>query len=941
MNPRISTHPDDEAGARLSEAVSRFEEAWRRGAPPSIDDFLPDPSTDSGPLLVELVHTDLEYRLKAGQAVRVEEYLKRYPVLVGSSLDLIAAEYDLRQRLDPDVGLDEYHGRFPDIFDALLARIGLPVIAGYTLLGMIGRGGMGVVYRATDDTLRRTVALKVIHPGRHADVEVLARFRAEAEAAARLQHPNIIQVFQVGEAGGLPYMALEYADGGGLDRLLGGRPVAPRSAAALVETLARAVQEAHDRGVIHRDLKPANVLWVGAGKGLPASTIEGPGLPKIADFGLAKLLNGESATTQAGQLLGTPSYMAPEQAEGRHDRVGPAADIHALGAILHEMLTGRPPFLGATPAETIEQVKSREPVLPSKLRPDLPRDLSTICLKCLAKDPTSRYDSALALADDLRRFLDGRPILARPPTSADRIAKLVRRNRVLVAGVAGVAVVATLGILLTERQRGRAVEAEARVEKQRPLNFERDAAEHRQRGDWPAVLRSIDAALAAGHPDPSRMHLDRAKALFALNRADDALGEIQAIERRDDLGPLAAEIQLIRGDLLLGVDNEEAVRLIRASLSGLTSTADQRFALGLLAETSPDALDHFQQALQAEPYHLRANEMAGLMLFFLGRKAEARRRLDIAEVFFPDDPNLHVLEALLLAADGDRAGAVALLDESRDQLGAKAITDVRPILDVLAELANIEDYVSVDGQVDLLHWGKIAGLILKIARAKGGDSDSRPGLRMGLPPVLARSYGKMAGGLGFAFTSAQVRSRKLDEAVEAHPEGMLHLIHAEALWDAGRLAESEAAFLQAADGPAIASISRLARFLAAVVAFEAADVHGKAPDLEAKARAVAHFRRLAASGGPPPKFLHLAANLCWQCGEFDLARGFVADWELQDPRNPDIHLMRSQIEYFDGNDTKAIKEAELVLARRPADGEAIQIRALATRRLQTAPRSSP
>ena len=269
-----------------------------------------------------------------------------------------------------------------------------PLIPGYEILGELGRGGMGVVYKARHVRLKRLVAIKMILGGAQASAEQLARFQSEAEAVARLQHPNIVQVYEIGEHEGLSYFSLEFVDGGNLTTHFHGTPQAPREAARMVETLARAIHAAHRRGIVHRDLKPANVL------------LNSEGVPKITDFGLAKQLDGEGGQTQSGTILGTPNYMAPEQAQGKSKVIGPAADIYALGAILYDLLTGRPPFQAASVWETITQVVSAEPTPPSRLQTQVPAALETICLRCLQKDPQKRYDTAEALADDLRRFQD-------------------------------------------------------------------------------------------------------------------------------------------------------------------------------------------------------------------------------------------------------------------------------------------------------------------------------------------------------------------------------------------------------------------------------------------------------------------------------------------------------------------------------------------------------
>jgi serine/threonine protein kinase len=320
-----------------------------------------------------------------------------------------------------------------------LAFADLPQVPGYEVEAVLGQGGMGVVYKARHLALKRTVALKMLAVG-HPHPAERARFRAEAEAVARLAHPNIVQIHEIGEADGRPFFALEYVAGGSLAERLAGQPLSPRDAARLVAALAEAMHLAHSRNLVHRDLKPGNVLLAPdpvSGGCEPAVEGEGTGgsrpplthfIPKITDFGLVRQMDADSGQTFDGVVMGTPCYMAPEQAEGHAHAAGPAADVYALGAILYECLTGRPPFEGATPLETLEQVRSREPAAPSSLNRQAPRDLQTICLKCLRKQPERRYASAQELADDLGRFVRGEPVTARPTGRLERVAKWMRRN---------------------------------------------------------------------------------------------------------------------------------------------------------------------------------------------------------------------------------------------------------------------------------------------------------------------------------------------------------------------------------------------------------------------------------------------------------------------------------------------------------------------------------
>jgi WD40 repeat protein/predicted Ser/Thr protein kinase len=473
-----------------------------------------------------LLRADQARRWQGGQRLPAEAYLAQLPPLRAdgeTALDLIYSEVLLRERLGESPGVDEYVRRFPQFADQLRTQfelhrglaasgdgpaytdpyatrppaeatasspdglgsgtlplgprpdIGEVAVPGYEVLGVLGRGGMGIVYKARQDGLNRLVALKMIQPA-GTGPDDLARFRREAEAAAQLQHPNIVQVHAVGQCQGRPYFSLEYVEGGSLAQKAAGGPLPPEQAARLVETVARAAHAAHQRGIVHRDLKPANIL------------LTADGVPKIADFGLAKRLDVPADQTQPGLILGTPSYMAPEQAQGHSHDLGPAADVYALGTILYELLTGRPPFQAATVLVLLEQVRAQEPVPPTRLQPRLPRDLETVCLKCLEKETHRRYASALDLADDLRRFLTGEPIRARPAGAWERAVKWARRRPAVAALAAAVVLVAALGFALVTWQWRRAESASRTA-------ADRADAEARARRDAVAALGQAEANL--------------------------------------------------------------------------------------------------------------------------------------------------------------------------------------------------------------------------------------------------------------------------------------------------------------------------------------------------------------------------------------------------------------------------------------------------------------
>lgn len=377
----------------------------------------------------------------------------------------------------------------------------LPNIPGCEVLELIGRGGMGVVYRARQLTLGRQIALKMVQT--KGDSRYAARLRAEASALARLHHPNIVQIHELGEHEGQPYLLLEYLDGGTL-RQRCGKPQDPRAAAELVHTLADAIHSAHQHGITHRDLKPANVL------------LTRDGVPKITDFGLARLdalpaEPGEAipdALTTSGELLGTPHYMAPEQADRRRGPVGPAADVYALGVILYELLTGRPPFDGPTALDIVRRLLDEEALSPSRLQPRVPRDLVTICLHCLEKEPRKRYASALDLREDLRRFLEDEPIRARRVGALGQVARWCRRNPLAAASLAGTVGIFLAAFSLVSWSYFRAEDARRLEARQREEAQEKERAERWER--YRANIAAASAALQLQNSGTARLALEAA-----------------------------------------------------------------------------------------------------------------------------------------------------------------------------------------------------------------------------------------------------------------------------------------------------------------------------------------------------------------------------------------------------------------------------------------------
>jgi tetratricopeptide (TPR) repeat protein len=560
------------------------------------------------------LRADLRRRWQRGEAVRVEAYLQEHVWLENDSLallDLITNEVVMRQERGEAPQLDEYRQRFrhlddqlPLLFDASRTLViaskqappdadappvpppassapaDAPSVPGYELIAELGRGGMGVVYQARQCSLKRLVALKVILAGSHADETTRTRFRTEAEAVARLQHPNIVQVYEVGEHNGCPFLCLEYIAGGTLDQKLAGTAQPEREAAALVETLARAIQHSHERGILHRDLKPANVL------------LTGDGTPKVMDFGLAKFLDADGPT-RSEALIGTPNYMSPEQAAGQVRRIGVPSDVYSLGAILYALLTGQAPFQGHTLLGTLEQVRTQDPVPPRRLRQPVSRDLETICLRCLEKEPTRRYPTAAALADDLRRFLDDQPIHARPIPPWQRWARAVRRRPARAASL--LAVIALTGALVAA---GAQWQSRAELERHRSEERFQQFLERRNDALFYGLLAADEGARFLGTDAAANSNTAESAARAALALAgvdidsDQATVTVPAARQAEvaaDCYALLLVLANVRGQSPPGADGNarrlEALRLLdRARTLGFDTRGYHRRRAQLLAQ---------------------------------------------------------------------------------------------------------------------------------------------------------------------------------------------------------------------------------------------------------------------------------------------------------------------------------------------------------------------
>jgi tetratricopeptide (TPR) repeat protein/tRNA A-37 threonylcarbamoyl transferase component Bud32 len=617
----------------LDSLLDRQRQSWLDGQGTAIEDLLKEPGLEVGnDALLDLVYNEIVVREEQGERLSLEPYVQRFPHL----REDLEVHFEIHRAVhaglltDPPPGRNGCHG------PRVNGHAEESSLRDYELVGELGQGGMGVVYKARHVRLNRHVALKMFRPGRVPSPREVLRFQTEAEAIARLQHPNIVQIFEIGQWEGLPCLVLELAEQGTLAQKLQRMPLDPRSAAELVETLARAMHYAHQQHIIHRDLKPANVLFTR------------DGTPKITDFGLAKLVeeDGESPrdATRTGEPLGTPRYMAPEQAAGKQDGITPATDVYALGTLLYECLTGQAPFLATSVVETLERIRAQEPLSPRRLQPAIPRDLEIICLNCLHKEPGRRYASARALAEDLRRFALGEPILARPTPYWERAWKWCRRRptHAALAAVGIFLIFAATALALVHGAMERARLAATRGEVARLMKEGQDAllrqdvdqAQARFQAAW--MLVQGERALQEEQTHVAGW-LDHSRRAVSQHRWRQRIPPREYDSLRDEALFLS---------LLLYPDQQEGVRVARLAIDAalaLTLPDDPVWRgererlivldadLYLWGGAAEQALKRLADA--AEPFSRLVHERRANYLDVLGRKTEAVQARQRAEQF--------------------------------------------------------------------------------------------------------------------------------------------------------------------------------------------------------------------------------------------------------------------------------------------------------------------
>lgn len=764
------------------EILIAFEDAWQSGSPPSVKDEITRFSgSDQIHLLAELVMIDFEHRCRRGQQTNLESYFSSFPELREPEWQatLMAHELKIRRKTNASPTQAEIDSRFPDDTSinelhttkeptpnqerhiASLLEPGMRV-DGYQIVEQIGTGAFATVYSAVDVKLSRVAALKFLSRVGGRATDLRKRMLREAKAVASLRHPNVVPVYGAGNFQGHDYIASQLVQGKTLDAVLQS-PMSVRRSAEIIKQLASALDEFHRAGVIHRDIKPTNVMLE-------------KDVPLLLDFGLAHLVDDSLGLTNEGDVVGTPAFMPPEQADGRAWQADPRSDIYSLGALLFRMLCGRPPFEGTT-AAVIHQVLHANPSIPHNVRREIGEDLHTIVSKCLRKEPSQRYQTALELSEDLNRFLDGRPILSRPIGWVGRMANWAWRR----PGVAGLATsIIFLSLFLgggatqlwrVAQQRDRAQLAEGEIKKLLASSVANAGFLAMQRGRIADAVEHFTQSLNGGYSDPTRIHLSLVEANFILRDLDAATESL--IQAVDTDTPMRYESEVamwktelaLEGILRFGTSEDLLLELSTMSLS----TEDAHYVEGLRSASSPEAVTCFQKSLAENPFHYRARRMLNLLLLSLARFEDAQDELRIARQLYPEDQDFLLLESLTLAARADLPTATQLIADSK--LADQTKTDWTAFCRELYQIVNESNYEYAIAQVNseaLVQLAKRFEVLHPLIESR----------RWRLPPNIGKQFTKLSRQLRLILDGDTVQVHTIEELVSVHPEASLYLVEA-------------------------------------------------------------------------------------------------------------------------------------------------------------------
>ncbi len=628
----------------------------------------------------------------------------------------------------------------------------------------LGIGGLGVVYLGRETKPARPVAIKFLHTGYDLSESDRQRFAREAEAAARVSHPNIVQVIKYGTVAGRQYCVMEFVQGGTLADQVNDGPIDPPKAARWICTLARAMAYAHSRGVFHRDLKPANIL--------AKPDRDGAVSLKIADFGLARMVDAPDLTG-SGALLGTPGYMAPEQVKGQSDKIDARTDVYGLGATLYYLLAGQRPFADESGLALLQSIELNDPNPPLSRRSTERKrhaDLETICLKCLRKSSDDRYGSAELLAEDLENYLAGRPIRARAVGRGERAIKWVRRNKAVTGLAAAVIVVFVASVVfagIADRQRNRAITAEKENKLKLAKSYYDQARLASQQGMWPQTLENLNEAISSGHTDLFDLHRLKLTVHKAMLQSDQVQSQLHLLSKLADTNRQRAIVKLQNALELLGVDDDQLIALLQEIQVIDLPEADKSFVKGLLATSSPDAVDCMIHATELDPLHREARTTGAYLAILLGRFQSARPLVHGGRALYPSDPEMLFLSALLAAlADGDLPEANRCMEQIASEYAALLKPRFKLTATTFSKYRDVRRFAYNSNALSRIRVSAAAiqdaGQIIAILQKTDVPHNARS-FRIVVPPVIRQGLGKAISDLvpavlGSALTPNQLGS---------------------------------------------------------------------------------------------------------------------------------------------------------------------------------------